>query len=106
MKIQGLILDESDITQQTKTNRGSGESQLVGSINLITTHPTDTIKVSIPAELWNNGEAGKVLKSLVGSRHEFEIKYNEMSFADDKGQHRAFNGFQLFTLPLTNNAKG
>ncbi|WP_105902100.1 chemotaxis protein [Vibrio gangliei] len=106
MKIQGLILDETDIIQSTKLNRSTGESEQVATINLVTTFPTDTIRVSISADLWNKGEAGKVLKSLVGSRTEFQIKYNEMSFADDKGQHRSFNGFQLFALPTPNQAKG
>ena len=105
MKIEGLILDDSDITQQTKTNRSSGESQLVGNINLITTCPTDTIKVSIPAELWNNGEAGKALKQLVGNRTEFEIKYNEMSFGNEQGKHVSINGFQLFAMPAPTHAK-
>lgn len=102
MKLEGLILDESDITQQTKTNRNSGESQLVGSINLITTAPTDTIKVSIPAELWDNGKAGEVLKRFVGNRTIFNIEYRDMAFGNEKGQHVSINGFQLHSLPAVN----
>ncbi len=99
MLLEGLILDESDITQETKRNRGTGEETLVGYINLITTKPTDTIRVSIPADIWNGGECGKVLKQLVGKRVNYAVRYNDMSFANENGQHVSFNGFQLYAAP-------
>ncbi|WP_076587967.1 chemotaxis protein [Vibrio ostreicida] len=98
MKLEGLILDESDIIQESKTGRG-GELLQVGKINLITTHPTDTIEVKISAELWNAGKAGEALKQCVGQRMTFDIQYKEFSFGNDEGKHVALNGFHLFALP-------
>lgn len=62
MKIEGLILDESDIIQESKVNRSTGETQLTGKLNLITTNPTDTIEVKISPDLWAKGEAGSLLR--------------------------------------------
>ncbi|MDN3611628.1 chemotaxis protein [Vibrio ostreicida] len=98
MKLEGLILDESDIIQESKTGRG-GELLLLGKINLITTHPTDTIEVKISAELWNSGKAGQTLKQCVGQRMTFDIQYKEFSFGNDEGKHVALTGFHLFALP-------
>ncbi|OEE76393.1 hypothetical protein [Vibrio ordalii] len=102
MKIEGLILDSSDITQETKKGRG-GELQQIGKFNLITTNPTDTMKVNISPELWKGGEAGKLLSQCVGKRMMFEIEFKEFSFANDEGKHVALKGFHLFTLPELGN---
>lgn len=98
MKIEGLILDSSDISQETKSGRG-GELLQVGKFNLITTHPTDTMKVSISPELWKNGETGKLLNQCIGKRMMFEIEFKEFSFANDEGKHVALKGFHLYSLP-------
>ncbi|MEZ8374411.1 chemotaxis protein [Vibrio cyclitrophicus] len=103
MKTEGLILDESDIIQETKAVRGTGESITVGKLNLITTNPTNTIVVKISAELWDNGKAGELLKSFVGKRMNFNIEHKEFSFGNEDGKHVALNGFHLFDLP---KAKG
>ena len=99
MKLEGLILDESDIIQDTKINRSTGETETMGKINLITTNPTDKIQVTVSPELWANGKAGEILKRLVGNRHQYSIQYKEMSFGDKDGKHVALNGFHLFELP-------
>ncbi|MCL9783235.1 chemotaxis protein [Vibrio sp. S4M6] len=99
MKIEGLILDESDIIQESKVNRSTGETQLTGKLNLITTNPTDTIEVKISPDLWAKGEAGPLLKGLVGKRHQFDVEYREFSFGNDEGKHVSLNGFHLFSLP-------
>ncbi|OXX34127.1 chemotaxis protein [Vibrio sp. V09_P4A23P171] len=102
MKIEGLILDSSDIIQETKNGRG-GELLLIGKINLITTNPTDAIEVKVSPELWKGGEAGKLLTQCVGKRMTFEIQYKEFSFGNDEGKHVALNGFHLFALPELGN---
>lgn len=99
MKIEGLIFDDADITQETKTNRSTGEALLSGKFKFLTTNPTEAIDVKVNADLWANGEAGKTLKSLVGKRHQFEIQYREMSFGNDDGKHVSLNGFYLHALP-------
>ncbi|MEZ8265151.1 chemotaxis protein [Vibrio cyclitrophicus] len=103
MKTEGLILDESDIIQETKTVRGTGETITVGKVNLITTNPTNTNVVKISSDLWDNGKAGELLKACVGKRMNFNIEYKEFSFGNDDGKHVALNGFHLFDLP---NVKG
>ncbi len=99
MKLEGLILDETDIQQQTKTNRGTGEQTTVGVLNMITTTPTGTIQVRIPTDMWSNGAAADVLKKCVGKRMQFAVEYKEFSFGDDNGKHVSMNGFHLFELP-------
>ncbi|MEZ9693502.1 chemotaxis protein [Vibrio splendidus] len=99
MKLEGLILDTTDIIQETKPARGTGEVTTVGKLKLITTNPTNTIEVKISAELWENGKAGEVLKSCVGQRMQFNVEYKEFSFGNDEGKHVALNGFHLFDLP-------
>lgn len=99
MKIEGLILDNSDIIQETKPARGNNPEQLAGKIKLITTNPTSTIEVKISPDIWQRGEAGKILQQCVGSRMSFEIEYKEFSFGNDEGKHVALNGFHLFKLP-------
>ncbi|WP_350940586.1 chemotaxis protein [Vibrio metschnikovii] len=103
MKTEGLILDESDIIQETKTKFGTTEQITIGKIHLITTYPTDKIEVTVPTELWENGKAGILLKQLVGKRMTFNIQFRESKYADDKGQMKQFNGFTLFNLPDVNN---
>ncbi|MGY3569734.1 chemotaxis protein [Vibrio paucivorans] len=102
MKLEGLILDDSDIIQETKPARGTGEAQQVGKLKLITTNPTSTIEVKISPELWANGEGGKILKNCIGQRMQFEVEYKEFSFGNDEGKHVALNGFHLFALPQIN----
>ncbi|MBL4829421.1 MAG: chemotaxis protein [Aliivibrio sp.] len=99
MKLEGLILDVTDIQQQTKTNRASGEQTTVGIINMITTVPTGTIQVRIPAGMWENGAAAEPLKKCVGKRMQYAVEYKEFSFGDDNGKHVSMNGFHLFELP-------
>ncbi|CAH8189099.1 Chemotaxis protein [Vibrio aestuarianus] len=98
MKIEGLLLDSSDITQETKTGRG-GELLQAGKFKLITTCPTDTMKVNVSPELWKGGESGKLLQQCVGKRMMFEIEFKEFSFANDEGKHVALKGFHLYSLP-------
>ncbi|MEZ8932475.1 chemotaxis protein [Vibrio splendidus] len=99
MKLEGLILDTTDIIQETKPARGTGEVTTVGKLKLITTNPTNSIDVKISAELWDNGKAGEILKSVVGQRMQFNVEYKEFSFGNDDGKHVSLNGFHLFDLP-------
>ncbi|MBL4830174.1 MAG: chemotaxis protein [Aliivibrio sp.] len=99
MKLEGLILDVTDIQQQTKTNRASGEQTTVGVINMITTVPTSTIQVTIPADMWENGAAAELLKKCVGKRMQYAVEYREFSFANEQGKHVSLSGFHLFELP-------
>ncbi|WP_162046382.1 chemotaxis protein [Vibrio taketomensis] len=99
MKLEGLILDDSDIIQETKTDRGSGQQTQIGKLNLITTNPTATIEVKISPELWNNGEGGKHLKQFIGKRTHFDVEYKTFSFGNDEGRHVSLTGFHLFSLP-------
>ena len=100
MKLEGLILDDTDIIQETKAARGTGEAITVGKLKLITTNPTNTIEVKISQELWAGGKAGEVLKSCVGKRMQFNVEYKEFSFGNEDGKHVALNGFHLFDLPV------
>lgn len=100
MKTEGLILDPSDIRQETRISR-DGEHQTFGKLNLITTNPTNTIEVRISPELWQDGKAGEVLKTLVGNRTSFDIEYKKFSFADNDGKHVSMDGFHLYALPQT-----
>lgn len=102
MKLEGLILDDTDIIQETKPARGTGEALTVGKLKLITTNPTNTIEVKISSELWAGGKAGEVLKTCVGKRTQFNVEYKEFSFGNDEGKHVALNGFHLFDLPKIN----
>ncbi|ELA7321610.1 chemotaxis protein [Vibrio parahaemolyticus] len=102
MKMEGLILDVSDITQETKVDR-NGEQKLNGKLRLITTNPTDTIEVRVAPELWGGGKAGEVLKQCVGSRMMFDVEYKQFSFANDDGKHVSMQGFHLYALPVLNN---
>ncbi|WP_375320540.1 chemotaxis protein [Aliivibrio logei] len=102
MKLAGLILDASDIIQETKTIHGTGETVQVGKMNLITTNPTATIEVKINKDLWDNGKCGELLMQCVGKRMDFEVEYKEMAFGNDQNKHVAINGFHLFALPVLN----
>ncbi|ODY18373.1 chemotaxis protein [Vibrio parahaemolyticus] len=102
MKMEGLILDVSDITQETKVDR-NGEQKLNGKLRLITTNPTDTIEVRVAPELWGSGKAGEVLKQCVGSRMMFDVEYKQFSFANDDGKHVSMQGFHLYALPVLSN---
>ncbi|EHK5108027.1 chemotaxis protein [Vibrio parahaemolyticus] len=97
--MEGLILDESDITQETKLDRNSGEQKTNGKLRLITTNPTDTIEVRVSAELWDNGKAGELLKRTIGKRIMFDVEHKKFSFANDDGKHVAIEGFHLYALP-------
>ncbi len=100
MRTEGLILDASDIRQETRINR-DGEHQTFGKLNLITTNPTNTIEVRVAPELWDNGKAGEVLKQVVGNRMMFDVEYKKFSFADGDGKHVSMDGFHLYALPQT-----
>ncbi|MCE7566966.1 chemotaxis protein [Aliivibrio fischeri] len=102
MKMEGLILDDSDVIQETKNIHGTGESVQVGKIKLITTNPTATIEVKINEKLWNGGKGGEVLQACVGKRMNFEVEYKEMAFGNDQNKHVSINGFHLFALPVLN----
>lgn len=99
MRMEGLILDVSDITQETKRDFNTGEEKLHGKLNLITTNPTSTIEVRIAPELWQGGESGKLLKACVGDRMMFDVEFKKMSFANNEGKHVEIQGFHLFQLP-------
>lgn len=99
MKIEGLILDKSDIIGEVKKKFGTELTFTVGKINLITTNPTQTITVNVSEELWGNGKGGEVLASLVGNRTSFEVEFKQSKFGDDEGRHREITGFHLFKLP-------
>lgn len=103
MKMEGLILDHSDVIQETKTVHGTGESVLVGKVNLITTNPTATIEVKVSEKLWDGGKAGEVLQACVGQRMNFEVEYKEMAFGNEQNKHVSINGFHLFSLPQLKN---
>ncbi|EGU31012.1 hypothetical protein VII00023_20747 [Vibrio ichthyoenteri ATCC 700023] len=102
MKLEGMILDDSDIIQETKTDRGTGQQIQIGKLNLITTNPTSTIEVKIGTDLWNGGEGGKILKQFIGKRMNFEVEYKAFSFGNDEGKHVSLTGFHLFALPESN----
>ncbi|MET1280801.1 chemotaxis protein [Vibrio cidicii] len=99
MRMEGLILDASDVTQETKRDYTTGEEKLHGKLNLITTNPTSTIEVRIAPELWRGGEAGKLLTSLVGKRTMFDVEFKKMSFGNEQGKHVEIQSFQLYQLP-------
>ncbi len=105
MKTEGLILDHSDIIQESKMVRGTAEMQQIGKLKLITTNPTETIEVKINADLWNGGKAGELLKQCVGKRMFFDIEYRKFSFGNDEGKHVSMDGFHLFALPELNQQK-
>lgn len=102
MKIDGLILDASDVIQETKTNRDSGVQTQVGKFKLITTNPTATIEVKVNEKLWDDGKCGEILNACVGKRMPFEVEYKEMAFGNEKNQHVSINGFHLFAVPVLN----
>ncbi|MGP9145692.1 chemotaxis protein [Vibrio parahaemolyticus] len=99
MKMEGLILDVSDIVQETKVDRNTGDQKLNGKLRLITTNPTDTIEVRVSPELWDGGKAGEALKQCVGSRMMFDVEYKKFSFGDDSGKHVSIEGFHLYSVP-------
>lgn len=99
MKLEGLILDKTDIQVKDKTNFSSGEVNKVGLIKLITTYPTQTVDVHVSAELMKNPKTLETLNSAVGHRTQLSVEYKEMSFANNEGKHVAINGFHLFELP-------
>lgn len=99
MKLEGLILDKSDIIVKDKVIHGTGEVQKVGVIKLITTCPTQTVDVHVSADFIKKPETLQRLESVVGSRVQLGVEYKEMSFANNEGKHVAINGFHLFELP-------
>ncbi|EHZ2592422.1 chemotaxis protein [Vibrio parahaemolyticus] len=99
--MEGLILDASDIVQETKT-APNGEQKQNGKLRLITTNPTDTIEVRVSPELWENGKAGELLKRCVGNRMMFDVEHKKFSFANDEGKHVSIDGFHLYALPQLN----
>jgi hypothetical protein len=99
MKLEGLILDKSDIQLKDKTNFNTGEVQKVGLIKLITTYPTQTVDVHVSVDLMKDPKALPTLQSIVGNRTQLSVEYKEMSFANSDGKHVAINGFHLFELP-------
>lgn len=101
MRMEGLILDASDIVQETKT-APNGEQKQNGKLRLITTNPTDTIEVRVSPELWENGKAGELLKRCVGNRMMFDVEHKKFSFANDEGKHVSIDGFHLYALPQLN----
>ncbi|ACJ29302.1 Conserved hypothetical protein [Phage Swp3] len=99
MKLEGLILDKSDIQTKQKTNFNTGEVNDVGLIKLITTYPTQTVDVHVSVELMKDPKTLQVLNGVVGTRTQLSVEYKEMSFANSDGKHVAINGFHLFELP-------
>lgn len=98
MRTEALILDESDIRQESRISR-EGDVQVFGKVNLITTNPTNTIEMRVSPELWDGGKTGGVLKQLVGKRMMFDIEYKKFSFADNEGKHVSMDGFHLYAVP-------
>lgn len=98
MRTEALILDESDIRQESRIGRDN-EVQVFGKVNLITTNPTNTIEMRVSPELWEQGKTGGVLKQLVGKRMMFDIEYKKFSFADNEGKHVSMDGFHLYAVP-------
>ncbi|TOG17145.1 chemotaxis protein [Vibrio parahaemolyticus] len=99
--MEGLILDASDIVQETKIDR-NGEQKQNGKLRLITTNPTDTIEVRVSPELWENGKAGELLKRCVGNRMMFDVEHKKFGFGNDEGKHVSIDGFHLYALPQLN----
>ncbi|WP_080256043.1 chemotaxis protein [Vibrio parahaemolyticus] len=99
--MEGLILDASDIVQETKIDR-NGEQKQNGKLRLITTNPTDTIEVRVSPELWENGKASELLKRCVGNRMMFDVEHKKFSFGNDEGKHVSIDGFHLYALPQLN----
>ena len=102
MRMQGLILDETDIIQETKLDRNTSEQKTMGKLRLITTNPTSTIEVRVSSELWEGGKAGELLKRCVGTRMLFDVEHKKMSFGNDEGKHVSIDGFHLYALPELN----
>jgi hypothetical protein len=99
MKLEGLILDKSDIQVKEKTTFNTGEVNKVGLIRLITTYPTQTVDVHVSVELMKDPKTLNVLHSIAGTRTQLSVEYKEMSFANSDGKHVAITGFHLFELP-------
>ncbi|MCG6220962.1 chemotaxis protein [Vibrio diabolicus] len=99
--MEGLILDVSDIVQETKTDR-NGEQKLNGKLRLITTNPTDTIEVPPPPPPPPPRKAGELLKRCVGNRMMFDVEHKKFSFGNDEGKHVSIDGFHLYALPQLN----
>ena len=102
MRMQGLILDETDIIQETKLDRNTSEQKTMGKLRLITTNPTSTIEVRVSPVLWDGGKAGELLKRCVGNRMLFDVEHKKMSFGNDEGKHVSIDGFHLYALPELN----
>lgn len=99
MKLEGVILDPSDVQIKPKVNFQTGETTNVGLLRLITTSPTQTIDVHISADFVKDGKTIDLLKNTGGSRIQLSVEYKEMSFANSDGKHVSINGFHLFEAP-------
>ncbi|MCT8878650.1 hypothetical protein [Shewanella xiamenensis] len=99
MKLEGLILDPSDIQIKEKKNYQTGEVTNVGLIRLITTAPTQTVDVHISADFVKDGKTIEILRGTVGNLTQLCVEYKEMSFANTDGKHVSINGFHLFEAP-------
>ncbi|SIR46104.1 hypothetical protein SAMN05421840_1287 [Shewanella morhuae] len=104
MKLEGLILDPSDIQIKPKVNFQTGETTNVGLLRLITTSPTQTVDVHVSADFVKDGKTLDVLKSAVGTRCQLHVEYKEMSFANSDGKHVSITGFHLFETPVVRKA--
>ncbi|EKO3832916.1 chemotaxis protein [Vibrio harveyi] len=100
MRMEGLILDASDIVQETKKDYTSGHEIRLGKLRLITTNPTDTIEVRVSPEFWQDGKGGEHLKGVVGKRIMFDVEHKKFSFANDEGKHVSIEGFHLYAMPV------
>lgn len=100
MKLEGVILDPSDVQIKPKVNYQTGETTNVGLLRLITTSPTQTIDVHISSDFVKDGKTIDLLKNTGGSRIQLSVEYKEMSFANSDGKHVSINGFHLFEAPL------
>ncbi|HAS3381368.1 TPA: chemotaxis protein [Vibrio cholerae] len=105
MKIEGLILDKSDITAEVKKRFVTEQMFMVGKVNLITTNPTQTITFHVSEELWSDGRGAEALLSLVGQRTTFDLEFKQFNYCDKEGHHLEITGFHLFKLPSVSPMK-
>ncbi|WP_258010564.1 chemotaxis protein [Vibrio cholerae] len=93
MKLEGLILDKSDIIGEVKKRFGTEQTFTVGKVNLITTNPTQTITFHVSEELWSDGKGGGLSFLWWGSALHLILNLNNPSMATPKAatvKSRAF----------------
>ncbi|CAH0535463.1 hypothetical protein VST7929_03037 [Vibrio stylophorae] len=99
MIVQAQIADIDDIQQRTFTNRDNGEITVSGELNLLTTKPSQVVKVKVSAELWQEAQNGKAFESMLGKQQDFCLATRDYSFVDGRGQHQSGTNITLFKLP-------